>query len=148
MRTGTALSVGLVSGVILTIAYNIGSQVTTGSNQLANLTPDAQSSSVTASAQPSTTPSASTSNTASVSKTGDPVNYRYGQIQLKVTKDNGKITSVVGVVEQASGGRQQAFTTLEQAAVAAQGSSFGNLSGATFTTDAFKQALDNALSKF
>jgi uncharacterized protein with FMN-binding domain len=32
--------------------------------------------------------------------------------------------------------------------MSAQGSGFGNISGATYTTEAFKQALDSALGKF
>jgi uncharacterized protein with FMN-binding domain len=65
-----------------------------------------------------------------------------------VTKNNGKITSVSAVLAGASGGRQAAFSYLEQYAVQANGSNFGNLSGATYTPNAFKQALDSALSKF
>jgi hypothetical protein len=37
---------------------------------------------------------------------------------------------------------------LISAAISANGSGFGNLGGATYTTNAFKQALDNALGKF
>jgi uncharacterized protein with FMN-binding domain len=36
---------------------------------------------------------------------------------------------------------------LKDAAIQANGSNFGNLSGATYTTDAYKQAVDSALSK-
>ena len=36
---------------------------------------------------------------------------------------------------------------LNQEAMKAQSASFGNLSGATFTTDAYKQALSSAMSK-
>jgi uncharacterized protein with FMN-binding domain len=32
-------------------------------------------------------------------------------------------------------------------AISANGSNFANLSGATYTTDAFKQALESAISK-
>jgi uncharacterized protein with FMN-binding domain len=63
-------------------------------------------------------------------------------------KTDGKITSVTLPQASATNGRQGAFSSLVSAAVKAQGSSFGNLSGATYTTDAFKQALDSALSKF
>jgi uncharacterized protein with FMN-binding domain len=41
-----------------------------------------------------------------------------------------------------------AFQYLVQYAIQSQGTGFGNLSGATYTTDAFKQALSSALSKF
>jgi uncharacterized protein with FMN-binding domain len=51
-------------------------------------------------------------------------------------------------VATATHGRQSAFSPLVQAAIAANGTNFGNLSGATYTTDAFKQALESALGKF
>ena len=79
--------------------------------------------------------------------TGDAVNYRYGTVQLEVVRVSGKISAVNLVQGSASAGREQAFPYLQQYAVDAQGSNFGNLSGATFTTEAFKQALDSALSK-
>ena len=69
-------------------------------------------------------------------------------MQVSVTKTDGKITAVNLVQATATHGREAAFSPLVSAALQAQGSGFGNLSGATFTTDAFKQALDSALSKF
>ncbi|NDH65702.1 MAG: FMN-binding protein [Microbacteriaceae bacterium] len=58
-----------------------------------------------------------------------------------------KITAVNMVRADATAGRDQAFPYLTDYAIQAQGSNFGNLSGATFTTEAFKQALDSAISK-
>ena len=86
--------------------------------------------------------------TPGVSKNGSAVQYRYGTVQVAVTKSNGKITAVNLLQEGATGGRQAAFTYLADLAVQANGSSFGNLSGATYTTDAFKQSLESALAKF
>ena len=74
--------------------------------------------------------------------------YVYGQIQLTVTKTDGKITAISVGNSSATGGRQAAFPYLVQYAIQAQGASFGNLSGATYTTNAFKQALSSALAKF
>jgi len=79
--------------------------------------------------------------------TGDPIQYAYGVVQVEVVRTNEKISAVNLVQGTASAGRDQAFSTLQQAAVSSQGSGFGNLSGATYTTDAFKQALDSAISK-
>jgi uncharacterized protein with FMN-binding domain len=79
----------------------------------------------------------------------DVIKYRFGEIQLAVIKDSaGAITSVNTILASATGGRQAAFASLKSAAVAAQGSSFGNISQATYTTQAFKDALDSALAKF
>lgn len=95
-------------------------------------------------------PSSSSGNTQAtgpVTATGDAVQYQYGTVQLSVTRDNGKLTAVDLVQAGATAGREQAFPYLQQYAIDSNGSSFGNLSGATYTTDAFKQALDSAISK-
>ena len=87
-------------------------------------------------------------NTSGTTKDGSAVQYRYGTVQVSVTKSGGKVTAVNLLQEGATGGRQAAFTYLADLAVQANGSSFGNLSGATYTTDAFKQSLESALAKF
>lgn len=79
--------------------------------------------------------------------TGDAVNYEFGTIQLSVSTDGSKITDVGLVQAGANGGRESAFSYLVTDAITANGSNFGNLSGATYTTDAFKQALESAISK-
>lgn len=81
------------------------------------------------------------------SATGDAIDYEFGTIQLKVTKAAGKISGIELIQEGANGGREQAFPILVEAALAANSSNLTNVSGATYTTDAFKQALDSALSK-
>ena len=79
--------------------------------------------------------------------TSDQIPYQYGVIELKVTKSAGKLSAIDVGGSTATDGRQQAFPTLVDEAIKAQGSSFGNLGGATYTTDAFKKALDNAIAK-
>jgi len=83
-----------------------------------------------------------------VTKTGSAISYRYGTVQVSVTKTDGKISSVNLLKAGATGGRAQAFDFLVQYTVDAQGSSFGNISGATYTTDAYKQSLNAALGQF
>lgn len=75
------------------------------------------------------------------------VPYQFGDVQVTVTRTNGKISAIDYGNSSATNGRQQAFPVLVQSAVQAQGTNFGNLSGATYTTDAFKQALSSAISK-
>ncbi len=86
-------------------------------------------------------------NGSSKSATGDAVESGFGQVQVKVTQSNGKITAVEMVQANATSGRESAFPTLVQAALDSNGSSFGNVSGATYTTEAFKSSLNSALSK-
>ena len=91
--------------------------------------------------------SSATGNSTDGSATGDAFDYEYGTIQLKVTKTSGKISAIDLVQAGATGGREQAFSMLVDAAVQANGSGISNIGGATYTTDTFKQALDSALSK-
>jgi hypothetical protein len=79
--------------------------------------------------------------------TGDAIEYRYGVVQLEVTATNGKIEKINEVQATASPGYTDAFTYLNEMAVKAQSANFGNLSGATFSSEAYAQALSNALSK-
>jgi hypothetical protein len=95
-----------------------------------------------------TTSGGSTSGSASVTKTGDAVRYRYGTVQLQVTEVSGKITDITLLQAGATGGRSAAFSYLINYAIQAQGSNFGNISGATYTTAAFVQSLDSALAQF
>lgn len=88
------------------------------------------------------------SGSASVTKTGDAIRYRYGTIQVQVTEVSGKITDITLLQAGATGGRSAAFSYLIDYAIQAQGSNFGNISGATYTTDAFVQSLDSALAQF
>ena len=100
-------------------------------------------------ANPSSNPSTSSSGSAAADQTvqGDPVNYQFGTVQLEVVRKGGKISAINLIQATATNGRQGAFSPLVQSAIQAQGTSFGNLSGATYTVDAFKQALDSAISK-
>jgi uncharacterized protein with FMN-binding domain len=103
------------------------------------------------SASPSATPTQSAQ--ATVVKQSASVSYQEPhsgmlRVNLVVTKTDGKITAVDTSGSTATAGRQQAFSYLASYAVQYQGSAFGNIGGATYTTDAFKQALDAALAKF
>lgn len=78
---------------------------------------------------------------------GDAIQYRYGTVQIEVVRTGGKITAINMLQADASAGRDAAYPPLIQAAIDAQGTNFSNLSGATFTSEAFKQALQSAISK-
>ena len=96
------------------------------------------------------TPTKSTPASTTVSKTSDAIYYRYGAVELTVTKTGSQITDISMVQAGATNGRSSAFPYLIQLALTAQSGSFDTsmMTGATFTTDAFMQALDSALSKF
>lgn len=79
--------------------------------------------------------------------TSNDIPYQFGDVQLTVTRHSGKISAIDIGQSSANNGREAAFPILVQEAIKAQGSNFGNLSGATYTTAAFKAALDSAVSK-
>lgn len=109
----------------------------------------APTSSPSTPAQPTPTPTQTkTPSLATVTRTSVAESYRYGVIELSVTKSGGAITAITLIQAGATGGRQAAFDPLVNAAIQAQGSNFGNLSQATYTTQAFKTALESALGKF
>jgi len=95
--------------------------------------------------KPTPTPTKTTP-PATTSKTGQVISYRFGQIQVKVVRTAGKITDIVLLQGSASAGRSAAFPYLHDLAIAAQSSSFdtSQLGGATYTTNAYIQALQSA----
>ncbi len=76
----------------------------------------------------------------------------YGDIVVNATLRGGRILNVSVPQNDAVDGRSQminsyAVPILEQEAVAAQGVNINVVSGATFTSDAFAQSLQSALSQ-
>jgi uncharacterized protein with FMN-binding domain len=74
--------------------------------------------------------------------------YKYGDIQISLTKTDGVISAVNVIIGDATNGREEAYLILTAATIEAQSTNYGNVSGATFTTDAFKIAVENVLAKF
>lgn len=85
-----------------------------------------------------------------ISHQSDAVQYRFGTVQLTVTKTGTKITDVTMDRAGATNGRASSFPYLISLTLAAQSSTFDTsmMSGATYSTDAYLQALDNALAQF
>ncbi|MFZ4065727.1 MAG: FMN-binding protein, partial [Rhodoluna sp.] len=98
--------------------------------------------------KPTKTPTPPPSTT--VSHTSSPVYYRYGTVQLTVTKTGSTITDITMNQAGATKGREAAFPYLVQLAISAQNSSFDTsmLSGATYSVDAFMTAFNDALAQF
>jgi uncharacterized protein with FMN-binding domain len=77
----------------------------------------------------------------------DVIKYRYGSVELEVTATAGKVEKITEIQASTSNGWENAVPVLNQAAMTAQNASFGNVSGATYITDAYKKAFSNALGK-
>lgn len=126
--------------------------------------PVAPSSSVAASASPA--PSASAAATAIASPTtaptataapsatlvGDAVSTRFGTVQVQVTVENGVITAVEALQLPSDDRRSQSISQevepmLAEMALVAQSASIDTISGATYTTRAYRQSLQSALDQ-
>jgi uncharacterized protein with FMN-binding domain len=114
-------------------------------------TTDPATTSPTSSGAP-TPASPPTTATAARTYTGQDVQYLYGDIVVAVTMRDGKIANVSVPQNNAIDGRSQminsyAVPILEQETVAAQGVNINVVSGATFTSDAYAQSLQSALTQ-
>lgn len=156
---GTSAQTGLLLGMPSATANTSGSpEPTADASGLAtpSATPTAgatagATSSAAATTPPKTPTTAPTKAPVAVAttKTGAAIDYKYGTVQLEVTKSSGLITDVNVLVGFGSGPEYNAVIAgLAAYAISANGSDFANVSRATFSTTAFKQALDSALAKF
>lgn len=160
MRKSTAVVASLVALSAVVISLRIGELSTEQAIQVNFNTESQQGTEIpnevsptpAQSAQPSRelkpTPVAPIPELNPVTLESDPISYKYGVVQLAVTMVGSEITAVGLVQGDASNGRDQAYKILEDATIQTQGTNYGNVSGATFTTDAYKLAVENALSKF
>ncbi|MFI8205698.1 FMN-binding protein [Streptomyces sp. NPDC085937] len=83
--------------------------------------------------------------------TGDAAQTQYGAVQVRLTVSGGKITKAEAV-QAPKGGQSDQVTAgsvpkLNQAAVAAQSAEIDAVSGATYTSNGYKQSLQSALDK-
>ena len=135
--------------------------VVPSSSASSSATPSSSSSTTTAPAPkpsasastapaPAPKPSASQSQStgASGTKSGSVIESGFGTVQVQVTMVSGTISDITMLQANATHGRAAAFSYLVQYAIDANGASFANISGATYTTNAFKQSLRDALAKF
>ena len=169
MRKSTAIVATLVAASSLVISLRLGDlatqeniQLNSSPEQLPAVNPSPGSTEPPVSPTPAATSSAAPgSNPAptptvapakpkpkSVSKDSDVIDYKYGVIQISMTMLGNEITSVEVIQGDLTNGRDKAYAILTDATVQVQGTNYGNVSGATFTTEAFKIAVENVLGKF
>ncbi|NEA62895.1 FMN-binding protein [Streptomyces sp. SID12488] len=125
---------------------------------LLSLKPHTTPAAVTAGSASSPAPSGSSSSSSSSSGsatgtrtlTGDSVQTRYGPVQVRVTLTNGKLTDVTAVTYPQENPRDQqinsyAVPQLTREALTAQSADIDTVSGATYTSDGYRQSLQSAL---
>jgi uncharacterized protein with FMN-binding domain len=86
------------------------------------------------------------------SATGQEVQYRYGDLKLEVTEKGSQITNIQILADDATDPRSaeinsQALPLLQQEAMSAQSANIDGVSGATFTSQAYADALQSALDQ-
>jgi uncharacterized protein with FMN-binding domain len=113
---------------------------------------------LTTAAAPSATPTATATATATAKSsasrtaTGDAVSTRYGDAQVRVTVQGGKIVKIEALQLQGNDPRSQMISssaepTLQQEALTKQSAAIDAVSGATFTSASYAQSLQSALDK-
>lgn len=101
----------------------------------------------------STSPGPSSSGTTvSGSFTGTSENTQYGSVQVKIVVVSGKITDVVALHLTDQGGRsvqlsKAAAPILRSEVLASQSAKVSNVSGATYTSDAYLRSVQSAIDK-
>jgi hypothetical protein len=158
VRKSTAIVASLVAASSLVISIRLGelsmvgaidAPASVGTNS--PTTPDPAATNPTSPTQPGTVAPvdpAVTQPPVQVTMDSDVIPYKYGNVQISITKTDGLISAVSMLQGDATNGRAEAYLILTDATIQAQGTNYGNVSGATFTTDAFKIAVENALAKF
>ena len=118
-------------------------------DQAAPATTDQIAPATTAQAPPTTQQQAAPSTQRAL---GDAVGNPYGTVQVRVTVKGTNLANVVAVNMPYSDPTSQSITdqvapVLAQQAISAQSAQISGVSGATYTSDAYRQSLQSALDK-
>ncbi|WP_327728576.1 FMN-binding protein [Streptomyces sp. NBC_00487] len=146
LRRIVLASAATVSGMVLLLSLK--PHTTPGVAGLAT-TPVPSSSSSTSSGTTGSGGS-SGSSTGTRTLTGDSVQTRYGPVQVRVTLKDGRLTDVTAVTYPQENPRDQrinsyAIPQLTREALTAQSADIDTVSGATYTSEGYRQSLQSAL---
>jgi uncharacterized protein with FMN-binding domain len=138
LRRSVLASAATVSGMVMLLSLKPHSTPT------AALAVPAPSSSSSASS------GSSGSTTGTKTVTGDTIQTRWGPVQVRITLKNGKLTDATAVTYPTDNPRDQeinsyALPRLRSEALQAQSASIDTVSGATYTSDGYRQSLQSAL---
>lgn len=169
MRTRAVLGSIFASTAVLVVGWQagaavIGSTATSTSQPVASGTTASTPTTTTATTpttpttpttSPTSTPAATapeTTGAADGTYTGSSVNTRFGSVQVSVTIASGAITDVTALHLTNDDGRSvqisnRAAPILHDEVVASQSASVSNVSGATYTSDAYLTSVQSALDQ-
>ncbi|GHD49289.1 hypothetical protein GCM10010317_027850 [Streptomyces mirabilis] len=156
LRRVTLAAATTVTGFVLLLSLKPHTpptlaQASSSPGQSASQSPSSQSPAPGSSSSSSSGGSSgSTKSTGTKTVTGDTVQTRWGPVQVRVTLKNGKITDVTAVSYPTDNPRDQeinsyAIPQLRREALAAQSAQIDSVSGASYTSDGYKQSLQSAL---
>ena len=91
-----------------------------------------------------------TSTGAATMVNGSSIDTRYGPVQVQLKVSNGRIVSAIAIDYPRTDGRDEqingvAIPTLQDETVTAQNADIDTVSGATYTSDGYRQSLQSAL---
>lgn len=147
MKRAPIVLAATAAGLGATLGYSPHSKAPAAS-AVATATQSTTSSSSSGAAKTSSSSKSTTSSTKTA--TGQAVSTRYGPVQLKVTVSAGKITKVEAVQLPANDPKSVQINSfaepiLRQSALSAQSANVDVVSGATYTSDGYRTALQSAL---
>lgn len=163
MRAGTAFFAGLGSAAIIAVGWQAGlgtlvSSLPQSQASASGTTSGASSSTTTNSgSNASTDTSSQAATTAPVASgpadgtyNGSVVNTRFGTVQVQAVISGGKISDVIAVKLTDADNRsrmisQQVAPMVRSEVLTAQSAKVANISGGTYTTQAYLQSLQSAL---
>lgn len=145
LRRIVLASAATVSGMVLLLSLKPHSTPTA-----ALAVPAPSSSPSTSSAAGSSGGSGGSASTGTKTVTGSTIQTRWGPVQVKITLKSGKLTDVTAVQYPTDNPRDQeinsyALPRLRSEALQAQSANIDTVSGATYTSDGYRQSLQSAL---
>jgi len=148
VRTRAALTSIFASVGVLIIGWQAGSAAMSTTQPSVTATSSGTSGGTTS----TTTTTTATVASADGTYTGDDVNTRFGSVQVEITISSGQITDVTALQLTDADGRSRQISNraapiLQSEVIAAQSSNVNNVSGATYTSDAYLQSLQSAIDK-
>lgn len=153
MRKIVAAVMATFSGLVLLFSYHTSTNTTQAQPRT---DPTEKGTTVpTSSTTPSSAPSSgstSTSTATSGTYTGTSIGTEYGDVQVRITVENSKMTASEAIAYPDRDRRDQqinsyAIPILNEAAVSAQSARIDAVSGATFTSEAYVESLQSALDQ-